>query len=80
MMTISLAEPVLLLKLFYKNKRSISTAAPEFCRIKKLTAWTNVSPMIARFEKTGKLKDQPKRGHKHITPIINDVIKAVIVE
>ncbi|GFW44243.1 hypothetical protein TNCV_1746721 [Trichonephila clavipes] len=71
LMVVSLVNSALLVKLFYENKGNASAAVCEF-RYRKNLQWGPISTksiqaMIKRFEETGKLGVEPRRGCKRIT-------------
>ncbi|GFQ73849.1 hypothetical protein TNCT_233141 [Trichonephila clavata] len=76
LMTVSLVERALLVKLFYENKGNASAAAREFYHRKSLKfrpmSTNDNRAMIKRFEESEKLGVKPGRGRKHITPVLVD--------
>ncbi|GFQ89869.1 hypothetical protein TNCT_310661 [Trichonephila clavata] len=81
-LTTSLVERVLLVKLFYENKGIVSVVVREIRRRKNLLrepkSTKNIQAMIKRFEETGKSEVQPGRGRKRITPVLVDNVKAAV--
>lgn len=82
MMTVSLVERALLVKLFYENKGNSAAAVREFRRIKNLRrgpmSTKGIRAMIKRFEETGKLGVRPGRGRKPVTPVLVDAVKTAV--
>ncbi|GFX73755.1 DUF4817 domain-containing protein [Trichonephila clavipes] len=83
LISVTLPERALLVKLFYESKGNAAAALREFRRLKNLRKGPllpqALKRMIARFEKTGHLGVQPGRGRKSTrSDVVEDVATAIV--